>query len=53
MDDDQYGWIEYDSNGDISSINYMYTRGGNQLIELHYTVVDGKVSAMEYCISDM
>lgn len=53
LDDDQYGWIEYDSNGDISSINYMYTRGGNQLIELHYTVVDGKVSAMEYCISDM
>lgn len=53
LDNDQYGWVEYDSNDEISSINYMYTRNGNQLVELHYTVTDGKVSAMEYCISDM
>lgn len=53
LDNDQYGWVEYDSGDEISSINYMYTRNGNQLVELHYTVTDGKVSAMEYCISDM
>ena len=53
LDNDQYGWVEYDSGDEIASINYMYTRNGNQLVELHYTVTDGKVSAMEYCISDM
>lgn len=53
LDNDQYGWLEYNDEGDITSINYMYTRGGTQLVELHYTVEAGKVSAMEYCISDM
>ena len=53
LDHGRYGWVEYNSEGDMTSINYMYTRDDVQLVELHYTIVNGKVSAMEYCISDM
>lgn len=52
LDGGSYGWIEYDGDR-MTSINYMYVRGGNQLVELHYTIEDGEVSFMEYCISDM
>ncbi|MGN1069519.1 MAG: FN3 associated domain-containing protein [Candidatus Fimadaptatus sp.] len=53
LDHGRYGWVEYNSEGDMTSVNYMYTRDDVQLVELHYTIVNGKVSAMEYCISDM
>lgn len=53
LEDNQYGWVEYTSSGVMTSINYMYVRGGTQLVELHYTIEDNRVVGMEYCISDM
>lgn len=53
LEGDQYGWIEYNSAGVMTSINYMYVRNGSQLVELHYAIENSEVAAMEYCISDM
>lgn len=53
MDHDRYGWAEYDADGSMTSINYIYTRKARQLVELHYKIEAEKVSAIEYCISDM